>query len=148
MKDGPNPYWNFFTEVGIIAQLGDTMFARRLPNGLHMSHFGLLNNLVRLGDGKTPLALAEAFQVPKGTMTHTLKVLSERGLIRQEPHPEDKRSKLVYLSDEGRAYHGEAIASMAQGFRAISELITVEQVSKLAPELAKIRKVLDENRDL
>lgn len=124
------------------------MFSRRLPDGLHMSHFSLLNNLIRVGDGKTPLALANAFQVPKGTMTHTLKVLTERQLIAQKPHPDDKRSKLVFLTDAGRAYHGAAIASMAEGFKALMPLMTIEQVLKLTPDLAEIRKTLDENRDL
>ena len=141
-------YFEFFTQVGIIAQLSETMFARRLPDGLHMSHFSLLNNLVRLGDGKTPLALAQAFQVPKGTMTHTLKVLDGRGLIFQEPRAEDKRSKLVFLTDAGREYHGAAIAAMAVGMERLLDLMPVEDVSLLLPGLNAIRKVLDENRDL
>lgn len=138
----------FFTDVGIISQLSETMFSRRLPDGLHMSHFSLLNNLMRVGDGKTPLALANAFQVPKGTMTHTLKVLTERGLIRQEVQEHDKRSKLVYLTDAGRAYHGQAVASMAEGFAVLMPLISREDVEALVPGLEKIRKVLDENRDI
>ena len=68
--------FQFFNEVGIIQQLSATLFNKRLPEGLHVSHFSVLNHMVRLGDGKTPLALANAFQVTKATMTHTLSTLS------------------------------------------------------------------------
>ena len=59
-------------EVGIIHQLIQTEMNRRLPDGLHASHFGVLNHLVRLGDGRTPVSIASAFQVTKATMTNTL----------------------------------------------------------------------------
>ena len=55
--------FQFFNEIGIIQQLASTAFNRRLPEGLHVSHFAVLNHLTRLGDGKTPRALASAFQV-------------------------------------------------------------------------------------
>ncbi len=148
MSEQRRLYFEFFTQVGIIAQLSETMFSRRLPDGLHMSHFTLLSNLMRLGDGKTPLELASAFQVPKGTMTHTLKVLTERGLITQSPHPEDKRSKLVHLTDAGRAYHGQAIQNMGENLGELANLIDPEMIARLLPNLNEVRQILDENRDL
>jgi hypothetical protein len=79
--------FSFFNEVGIIGQLAGSLFERRLPDGFLVSHFGVVNNLVRLGDGKTPLDLARAFQVPKTTMTHTLAGLEKAGFIRFAPNP-------------------------------------------------------------
>jgi hypothetical protein len=45
----------FFNEVSIIGQLSGSLFERRLPHGFLVSHFGVLNHLARMGDGKTPL---------------------------------------------------------------------------------------------
>jgi DNA-binding MarR family transcriptional regulator len=95
-------YFELFNEIGILAQLSRALFEARLPKGLTVPHFSVLNHLVRLGDGKTPLALARAFQVPKTTRTHTLSGLEARGLVDLAPNPRDGRSKRVRLTP-GRA---------------------------------------------
>jgi len=140
--------FQFFNEIGIINQLAGAIFAARLPDGLHVSHFALLNHLVRLGDEKTPLALASAFQVPKTTMTHTLAVLEKRAAIRLTPHPSDGRSKIVFLTDAGRKLHNDAIASMADPIRQITTDLGDGTISDLIPQLERIRAYLDQNRGL
>ena len=67
--------FGFFTEIGIINQLSTALFAKSLPNGVHPSHFSILNHLARRGDGTPPLRIASAMQVTKNTMTHSLNVL-------------------------------------------------------------------------
>ena len=69
-------WFELLNEIGIIQQLAVTEFNRRLPEGLHVSHFSVINHLCRLGDGRTPLEIARAFQVTKPTMTNTLAKLS------------------------------------------------------------------------
>jgi DNA-binding MarR family transcriptional regulator len=140
--------FHFFNEVGIIQQLSSAMLNKRLPDGLHVSHFSVLNHLVRLGDGATPLALASAFQVSKGTMTNTLVVLSKRGLVQLEPHETDGRSKLVFLTEEGRTFQKSAIDSLAPAIAQLGEHLDFKVLEKLVPELQKIRAILDDNRDL
>ena len=49
----PAPIFEFFNEIGIISQLSSALFSRTLPDGLHVSHFSILNHMVRLGDGRT-----------------------------------------------------------------------------------------------
>ena len=71
----------FFTEIGIISQLSFKAFEQVLPRGLTVSQFSVLNNLSRLGDGKSPSVLANAFQVTKGAMTNTLAKLEAGGLV-------------------------------------------------------------------
>ena len=72
--------FQLFTEIGIIQQLSVNKFNRVMPDGLHISHFGVINHLWRLGDGRTPKRIADAFQVTKPTMSNTLMVLGKRGL--------------------------------------------------------------------
>lgn len=148
MDDHRRALFEVFRQIGIINQLSGTMLQRRLPDGLHLSHFGLLSNLVNMGDGKTPAALSSAFQVPKGTMAHTLAVLEKRGLIEQRPNPGDGRSKHVFLTEAGRAAFFAAIESMATPLSRLPELVDVEEVVGLLPALNALRAVLDENRDL
>ena len=148
MEDRQKLVFQFFNEVGIIHQLSSTIMNRLLPNGLHVSHFSVLNHMVRLGDGKTPLELARAFQVTKATMTHTLATLEKRQLIHIVPHKTDGRSKVVLISEKGRAFQAEAIASLVPAMTKLSGQLDLDKIVELVPELAKIRAVLDENRDV
>ena len=146
MDDKDLALFAVFNEIGIINQLSSTVFQARLPEGLHISHFSVLNHLVRLGDGRTPLSIANAFQVPKTTMTHTLAVLEKRALIRMPPNPDDGRSKVVLLTDAGRAARDQAIAAMADPIRKLSEGLGHAEVAELLPKLEALRKFMDENR--
>ena len=148
MEEKQKLVFQFFNEVGIINQLSSALFNKLMPDGLHVSHFSVLNHLVRLGDKKTPLQLASAFQVTKATMTHTLATLEKRKLIDVVPHETDGRSKVVLLNDNGRRFQAEAIASLVPAMNKISGELDLDEVVKLVPELAKIRAVLDENRDV
>ncbi len=137
----------FFNEVAIIGQLSGSLFERRLPEGFLVSHFAVLNHLARLGDGKTPLDLARAFQVPKTTMTHTLAGLEKAGLIRFAPNPRDGRSKCVMLTDGGRVFRDEAIVRLGPDLQAIADAIPPGRVAAVLPLLAEMRGWLDRERD-
>jgi DNA-binding MarR family transcriptional regulator len=136
-----------FNEIGIIEQLSRAMFEARLPKGVLVSHFSVLNHLVRVGDGRTPLEIATAFQVPKTTLSHTLALLEGRGWIEMRPNPEDRRSKRVWITDAGRAFREEAIARLAPDLAMMARAPSMQGVESLVARLAEIRKYLDGARD-
>lgn len=140
-------YFRLFNEIGIIGQLSRTLLEARLPPGFVMAQFTVLNHLVRMGDGRTPLAIAQAFQVPKNSMTHSLAVLEREGLIALRPNPQDGRSKLVYLTDAGRVFRDDVIAAFAPDVARIAAAFPPELVARLLPDLERLRKVLDADRD-
>lgn len=141
-------YFKLFTEVGIIEQLSRALFEARLPDGLLMTHFSVLNHLVRVRDGQTPLTLARAFQVPKTSLTHTLAGLEKRELIRMDPNPKDARSKCVFVTDAGRRFLDEAVGRMGQDIGALASAIPPEDISALLPGLEQIRRYLDAERNV
>lgn len=145
-KPGPADVFMFFNEIGIINQLSRAMFEARLPDGITVQHFSVLNHLIRLGDGKTPLEIARAFQTPKPSMTNTLAGLEKRDLIRMAPHPTDGRSKQVWLTDKGASFRNEAIGSLLPDIQSLADKLDFKKIAELTPKLAEIRKVLDENR--
>ena len=137
----------FFSEVATIDQLCRTLIAKILPDGIHPSHFGIVIYLAGYGQGQTPLKLAKAMQVTKATMSHSLKVLEKRGFIQILPCEFDARSKLVYLTPAGHAFHGEAIAASARTFRHFLRDEHRETMIAALPHLAVIRKLLNDNRE-
>lgn len=139
--------FGFFNEVGIVSQLSSALFGRLVPQNVHLSHFVVLNHLTRLGDGRTPVQIANALQVTKATMTHTLAVLTRHGFVAIEPHPTDGRSKVVRLTPAGRAFRDEAISSMAPAFRYLADNISMDELMAAMPVLERVRKLLDAERD-
>ncbi len=139
--------FDVLNEVGIIAQLSRALLESRLSGGLTQQHFGVLNHLVRLGDGRTPMEVARAFQVPKTSMSHTLAGLEERELIRMVPNPADGRGKLIYLTDHGRKLREDAINAIAPDIIAMIPQFSAEDAGAILPLLKKLRALLDSARD-
>lgn len=139
-------FFRVFNEIGIISQLSRAQLDATLPDGLIEPHFGVLNHLIRVKDGRTPLELARAFQVAKTTMTHTLAGLEKHGLVEMRPNPDDKRSKQVWLLPAGRKLRDDTIVALAPRFGGLAEAIPQEHVEALVPLLEELRIFLDENR--
>ena len=157
-EDGPKPtqqpdpqdylrIFGFFNEIGIISQLSRALFEARLPDGVTVAHFSVLNHLVRVEDGRTPLEIARAFQVPKTTMTHTLAGLEARGLVAMKPNPRDGRSKCVWLTDAGRSFRDRAQHDLVADLQPLAAKLDLAEMMAIVPALERVRKVLDENRD-
>jgi len=148
MSDTTMPdVFRLFNEIGIIGQLSRTLLEARLPPGFVAAQFSVLNHLVRVGDGSTPLAIAQAFQVPKNSMTHSLSVLEREGLIELRRNPADGRSKLVFITPKGRAFRADVIAALAPDLARIAAALPPDFVARLLPDLETLRKFLDADRD-
>lgn len=95
--------------------------------GLNYGEFDVLATLRRAGAPYllSPTALYSAMMVTSGTMTHRLKLLEQRNLIRRLPNPADSRSLLVQLSSEGKALIDRAVVAHVQNetelFAAVSD---------------------------
>lgn len=145
--DETTAFFTLFNEVAIIEQLSRALLEAQLPDGMIAPHFAVLNHLVRVQDGRTPLDLARAFQVPKTSMTHTLAGLGRTGLVDVRPHPRDGRSKQVWITDAGRATRERAIADMVPDFTRIGGSFDPAAVQAMLPALTRLREVLDTDRD-
>lgn len=82
-----------------ISQLYDKHLAEV---GLSAAQYGVLSQLHRGGPASIA-GLAEAMVMDRTTMTRTIAPLERDGLLRVEAGAEDRRRKLVHLTEEGRA---------------------------------------------
>lgn len=144
--EGQKQLFQVFNELAIIQQLASAAFNQCMPDGLHISHFSVINHLMRTGEGKTPLQIASALQVTKATMTHTMTVLQKRKLIKIQRNPSDGRSKLVYLTKSGESFQKKAIVALSPLLDHIGKECNVAELSAMLPNLQKLREVLDRNR--
>ncbi len=143
----PRLLFEVFKEIGIIEQLSRAQLEARLPDGLIAPHFAVLNHLINRGDGAVPIDMARAFQVPKTSMTHTLKGLAAKGYVELRDNPKDGRSKTVWLTDKGRRLRAETIEKLAPAFGAMVQELDVGQIVGMLPTLVALREFMDAARD-
>ncbi|QBF30760.1 MarR family winged helix-turn-helix transcriptional regulator [Thalassococcus sp. S3] len=143
----PRIFFPVFNEIGIIEQLSRTLLEAKLPKGLIGPHFSVLNHLIRVADGRTPVELARAFQVPKTSMTHTVGGLQKHGLVEVRPNPNDGRSKCVWITDAGRALRDDTITALAPDFAELAVGFDLERLAGILPVLTDLRIFLDTHRN-
>ena len=69
--------------------------------GLPLAYLGVLTE-IRISEPITPTALAARTGFPLTTLTDYLQQLIERGEVRREPNPADRRSHLLSVTPAGR----------------------------------------------
>ncbi len=143
----PAVLFQIFTEIGILEQLSRARLEAQLPPPLIAPHFAVLNHLSRGRDGAVPIDMARAFQVPKTSMTHTLKGLEQHGYVTLRANPADGRSKTVWMTDAGRALMQEVIGRLAPQLAQAIAKYPAEKLAALLPLLSELRAVLDAARD-
>ncbi|MFT7594315.1 MAG: DNA-binding MarR family transcriptional regulator [Paracoccaceae bacterium] len=140
-------FFGAFTEIGIIDQLSRALLEARLPKGLLASHFTVLHHLMRVEDGRTPVELARAFQLPKTSVTHTVAMLEKRGLVDVRPNPNDRRSKCVWLTDAGRKLRNDTISAMAPEIETLTAGFDSDKLRAILPLLTELRVFMDHQRN-
>ena len=109
------------------------------PFGLSFARFEMLRLLAFARDGRMPLASAIArLQVHPASVTNTVDRLSRDGLVRREPHPEDRRAALVSLTSDGRELVERATIALNDVFAELG--LEEGDTLQLSGILARFRK--------
>ncbi|MEV7355376.1 MULTISPECIES: MarR family transcriptional regulator [unclassified Kitasatospora] len=85
------------------AAIGDLVRSLRPDDELPQNQAGVLGVLVRDERACTVAELAEHQRVRHQSMARTVALLTEAGLVTQQPHPTDGRKLLVTATGAGRA---------------------------------------------
>ena len=98
--------------------------------GLQPGEFDVLATLRRSGEPYmlSPTRLYEAAMISSGGMTNRLDRLERTGLVERRPDPNDRRGKLIALTEAGKIVIDETIARhVANEQRLLSVLTQAEQ---------------------
>jgi DNA-binding MarR family transcriptional regulator len=82
--------------------------------GISLARFDLMSQLERVGGGLTMSEVSRRMMVSNGATTSLVDRLVEDGLVVREAHPEDRRTTLLNLTDEGRERFLEMAAEHEQ----------------------------------
>jgi DNA-binding MarR family transcriptional regulator len=70
--------------------------------GISLARFDLMSQLERGGGGLTMSEVSRRMMVSNGATTSLVDKLVEDGLVQRRAHPEDRRTTLLHLTEEGR----------------------------------------------
>ena len=144
MEDKGKLAFLFFNEIGIINQLASALFNKKLPDGLHVSHFSVLNHLAHSGGEKSPGQLARSFHLTRGAMTNTLSKLEWAGWVHIRPDWDDARRKMVAISPAGQAARDAALAAIAPIIAEVVTNVGEDKVRTVLPVLREMRLKLSD----
>lgn len=137
-----------FSELLMADQLARNRLSKVLPKGMELSHFGVLNLLVRQQVELSPADLARAFHVTRGAMTNTLAKLEWAGYVHIRPDWDDARRKMVAISPAGRAARDAALAAITPLIDDAVQMLGEERVRQTIPVLRSLRQRLVEDDGL
>jgi DNA-binding MarR family transcriptional regulator len=95
-------------------------------------------------DGQRPGVLATRTAASKQAMNHLLHQLEVGGYIRRESHPDDRRTRVVRLTDRGWAAFRVIGETMARLEREWAEALGDDVYAELARGLHRLQEVLDQ----
>jgi DNA-binding MarR family transcriptional regulator len=145
-QDSLPTLFRFFNELHIVAQLSGNAFERVMPAGMTLPQFAVLNHLARLGGNRTPLDIARAMQVTKGTMTNTLGHLEKAGYVSIRPDEKDGRSKRVDITVAGHEARRACVAAVGPEMAALAEVVSPGDLERALPLLERVRIHFDRRR--
>lgn len=137
--------WHIFNWIGIINQLATNRAERSLAElKLPMPQFVLLNHFShRPHEVKTVTGVASAMQQPQPGVTKTIQKLVARKLLRADPSPDDKRSKLLTITPKGLELHARALAAFVPRFAEVFDGWDEADMEQLVARLDKLKVWLD-----
>jgi DNA-binding MarR family transcriptional regulator len=108
------------------------------PYGLTLAQ---LTALIVLKWEERALSLSEVCDLtltPPSSMTHTIDRLVERGFLNRLPHPSDRRTILVSLTEEGDIFTADILDRQKRHFQETCEGLTNRDLTNLLAILEKM----------
>jgi DNA-binding MarR family transcriptional regulator len=96
-------------------------------------------------DGLTQKQLLDKLEVEQATVANTLARMQRDGLIERAPHPDDKRAKIITLTELGRSLEARAVEAAAEadaalfsGFKRFERDLMIEYMRMILENARKL----------
>lgn len=114
------------------------------PYELNRGELTILATLMEKGDGFAQKEILADLPISKSTMSNTIDNLVEKGYLRKEEDPEDKRVTVIYLTEKGeeaestvREIDKKVVEMMLKRFSESEKEELTEYLEKLLKNLGK-----------
>lgn len=126
-----------------VLRLSRRLRKQRVDESLSPTEMSALGTLFRCGTA-TPGELARKEHVQPPSMTRIVAMLEDKGLVRREPHPEDRRQVVITTTETAREILEEStrrrtvwLADLVQGLTE-EEWETLRQAAPVLEKLARL----------
>jgi len=109
--------------------------------GLSLSKFGVLYHLIQAGEALPLTRLAERLSCVKSNVTQVVDRLEVEGLVTRVDDPQDRRSVLAAVTDEGRRLYEAGNDALAEAEKQLLEGLTESDRKQLAALLKQVSAV-------
>ncbi len=115
------------------------------PAGLSRAQFTALVHLSQLHDKEdvTITSMLDVMNMNQPGVTKVVKSLADQGLVTVSPKPDDKRAKLVSLTQAGHERCDATFASLEDSIATVYSSWTKQEISTLTQLLRKLSATLD-----
>jgi DNA-binding MarR family transcriptional regulator len=116
---------------------------QRVDESLSATEMSVLATLTRCGSA-TPGELARKEHVQPPSMTRIVAMLEAKGLVRRDPHPDDRRQVVVRQTEQAEAMLVESRRKRSAWLAQLTERLTDEERAVLreaAPVLEKLAQL-------
>ena len=128
---------------GAVMRLSRRLRHQRVDESLSPTEMSVLATLARCGSA-TPGELASREHVQPPSMTRIVAMLEHKGLVRREPHPDDRRQVVVSRTEQAAAMLAESRIKRNAWLAELAEGLTYEELAVLrqaAPVLDKLARL-------
>lgn len=109
------PHLEVLYELGAAEHALRAAVEARLPAPMSYTHFEVLRDFLRFGDGAPPAEIASRLRMSRGAVTHLLQRMEALGWIRLAGDDRDGRRKQVFLTPEGARMARAASTALRPG---------------------------------
>ncbi len=108
--------------------------------GLSLPKLAALDRLVTAGDSMTLGQLADRLKCVKSNVTQLVDRLEADGLVTRAPDPNDRRSRLAVITEQGKQLYGQGSRIQQDAERQLFSQLSPDDGARLAEIFAKLEK--------
>lgn len=93
--------------------------------------------------GISQQVLAERISKDKACLTNLMTNLERKGYVCRRENPKDRRNKLVYLTDEGEAFHQWIAPALASYYGQLEKVLGAEKLRQAVEQLKELQHAIE-----
>ena len=133
--------------MNVIQNHVSAQFVRVVPHRLSMAQFSILHYFSSRRDAcETIQGLAHMFGLSKASVGESVEKLAKKKFVSVRVNEEDKRSKLVSITEKGLEAYGDALAALRPLLKDMRDGVGEETFQQAGEPLLPLRDWLRENK--
>lgn len=115
--------------------------------GLSMNGYLILYSFYDENDEITQKSISQKWMIPKQTVNTILKDYMQKGWVEAVSMPEDKRNKILKLTEAGKSYADEIIGKLQEKELFVMQELGIDNISKMNDILQCFIRLFREGED-